>query len=55
MTDESPTIHYASATGPDGAVYRGPTCSKVEAVAWRNAGKDVVICGDSPAANQDLA
>lgn len=55
MADESPTIHYASATGPQGAVYRGPECTKDEAIAWRLTGKDVVICGGDLGANQDLA
>ncbi len=55
MTVKSPTIHYASTKGPEGAVYRGPVCSKDEAIAWRRAGRDIVICGDGLAANQNTA
>ena len=46
MKQAQATIHYASASGPNGAVVRGPACTKAEAVAWRQRGFDIVICGD---------
>ncbi|HEX6985518.1 MAG TPA: hypothetical protein VF170_09085 [Planctomycetaceae bacterium] len=55
MSGPTTTIHFASATRPDGEVYRGPRCSKEQAVAWRRLGRDVVICGDDAAENERLA
>ena len=50
-----PTIAFASATGPNGAVYRGPVCSRAQAVAFRAAGNDIVVCDGSTADNRKLA
>ncbi len=50
-----PTICFASATGPNGAVYRGAACSKAQAIAFRKAGNDIVICDGSLADNRRLA
>ena len=35
-------------------VYRGPTCSKAQAVAYRTAGNDIVVCDGSTAENRKL-
>jgi len=50
-----PVICAASATGPNGAVYRGPICNLGQAVTLRKAGKDVVVCDGTLAENRDLA
>jgi hypothetical protein len=55
MSTTPPTICFASATGPNGTVYRGPSCSKAQAVAYRRAGNDVVVCEGSTADNRKLA
>lgn len=55
MSSATPTICFASATGPNGAVYRGPTCSKAQAIAYRNAGNDIVVCDGSTPENRRLA
>ena len=49
------TICFASATGPNGAVFRGPTCSKAQAIAFRTAGNDIVVCDGSLADNRKVA
>jgi len=36
-------------------VYRGPGCSKVQAIAYRKAGNDIVVCDGSTADNRKLA
>jgi hypothetical protein len=50
-----PTICFASASGANGAVYRGPTCSKTQAIAFRTAGNDIVVCDGSTADNRKVA
>lgn len=55
MPPIQPTICFASATGSNGAVYRGPTCSKAQAVAFRTAGNDIVVCDGSTPDNRKLA
>jgi hypothetical protein len=51
----TPVICAASATGPNGAVYRGPVCTVNQAVALRKAGKDIVVCDGTFNDNRDLA
>jgi hypothetical protein len=55
MPPTQPTICFASATAPNGAFYRGPTCSKAQAVAFRTAGDDIVVCDGSTADNRKRA
>ena len=55
MSTNLPTICFASATGPNGTVYRGPSCSKAQAVAYRRAGNDIVVCEGSTVDNRRLA
>ncbi|HVA51823.1 MAG TPA: hypothetical protein VNH11_36110 [Pirellulales bacterium] len=50
-----PVICAASAAAPDGAVYRGPVCSLLQAIRLRRAGKDVVVCDGKLFENRDLA
>lgn len=51
-----PTIHEASlAGGPSGAVLRGAVIDVAAAVARRQGGLDVVVCGDDVNANRRLA
>lgn len=51
-----PTIHEAEReSGPSGAVLRGPELDFAAAVACRQAGEDVVICGADTDANRRLA
>jgi hypothetical protein len=51
-----PTIHEAElASGPSGAVLRGPEIDIDAAVARRKSGLDVVVCGSKTKANGDLA
>jgi hypothetical protein len=51
-----PTIHEAApASGPSGAVLKGPAIDFDAAVARRSAGLDIVVCGDNLAANRNLA
>ncbi len=49
-----PEIHEAT-LGDDGAVVRGGLITQVEAVARRQAGLDVVVCGANLTANRRLA
>jgi hypothetical protein len=55
MATTPAVICFASATGPNGAVYRGPGCSKAQPIAFRAAGNDIVICDGSLADNRMLA
>jgi hypothetical protein len=55
MSTSAPTICFASATGPNGTVHRGPSCSKTQAVAYRRAGNDIVVCDGSTADNRRIA
>ena len=55
MSTNPPSICFASATGANGAVYRGPACSKAQAIAFRMAGNDIVICDGCLADNRMLA
>jgi hypothetical protein len=51
-----PTIHEAErAPGPSGAVLRGAELELAAAVARRQAGLDVVVCGPNTDANRRLA
>lgn len=51
-----PTIHEATlASGPSGAVIRGAEIDEAAAIARRQAGLDVVVCGDDIKANRALA
>lgn len=51
-----PTIHEAErASGPSGAVLAGTVLDFHTAVARRQAGLDVVVCGEDVAANRRLA
>jgi hypothetical protein len=51
-----PTIHEAAlASGPSGAVIRGAEIDRDTAIARRQAGENIVVCGDDLAANRDLA
>jgi hypothetical protein len=51
-----PTIHEADlASGPSGAVVRGPQIDFDAAVARRRSGGDVVVCGEDTDANRRLA
>jgi hypothetical protein len=49
----APTIHEA--TRIPGAVHRGALLTEAEAVARRQAGLDIVVCGDDTIQNRDLA
>jgi hypothetical protein len=51
----APVICAASATPPDGGVYRGPICTFLQAIQLRRAGKDVVVCDGKLTENRDLA
>lgn len=52
----SPTIHEAErASGPSGAILFGAVIDFNAAVARRQAGLDVVVCGGDVAANRHLA
>jgi hypothetical protein len=51
-----PSIHEAErASGPLGAVVRGAKIDFASAVARRQAGEDVVVCGDYLDQNRSLA
>src|SRR5689334_12106161 len=51
-----PRIHEATrASGPSGAVLRGAEIDLATAIARRQAGLDVVVCGDDVDANRALA
>jgi hypothetical protein len=51
-----PTIHEATlASGPSGAVIRGAEIDLTTAIGRRQAGLDVVVCGDDVKANSRLA
>lgn len=53
---QSPTIHEAErASGPSGAILSGAVIDFGAAVAHRQAGLDVVVCGEDAAANRRLA
>jgi hypothetical protein len=51
-----PTIHEATlASGPSGAVLKGAEIDLVAAITRRQAGLDIVVCGDEVKANSRLA
>ncbi len=51
-----PTIHEATlASGPSGAVLKGAEIDLATAIARRQAGQNVVVCGNSLKANRALA
>jgi hypothetical protein len=50
----SPRI-YKAARQPNGDVVKGAEISESQAIAERKAGRDVVVCGNDTAANNDLA
>ena len=51
-----PTLHEAElASGPSGAVLRGAEIDLATAVARRQAGENVVVCGPDLKANRALA
>src|SRR5438128_216896 len=51
-----PTIHEAELeSGPSGRVRRGREIDLAAAVGRRQAGQNVVVCGDSAGANRGLA
>jgi len=51
-----PTVHEAEReSGPSGAILRGAELDLAAAVARRQAGEDVVICGPDLDANRQLA
>src|SRR5207249_8501382 len=51
-----PTIHEATlASGPSGAVLKGPEIDLTSAITHRKAGLDIVVCGDDPKSNKNLA
>jgi hypothetical protein len=51
-----PTVHEAAlASGPSGAVIRGPEIDFATAVLRRRAGLDIVVCGDDLDANRRVA
>ncbi len=51
-----PTIHEATlAGGPSGAVIRGAEIDEATAIAQRQAGLNVVVCGDDIDANREVA
>src|SRR5207249_11702393 len=53
---EPPRIHEATlASGPSGAVLKGAEIDFAVAVALRQAGLDIVVCGDHVSANRQLA
>jgi hypothetical protein len=55
-TVAGPTIHEAElASGPSGAVLRGAEIDFATAVARRQRGENVVVCGDDINANRRLA
>lgn len=52
----SPTIHEAEReAGPSGAVLRGVEIDKAAAIARRQGGHDVVVCGGELKVNRALA
>jgi len=55
-TSEPPKIHEAElASGPSGAVLKGAEIDQAAAVARRQTGLDVVVCGNNLRANRNLA
>jgi hypothetical protein len=51
-----PRIHEATlASGPSGAVLKGAEIDLATAIARRQAGLDIVVCGDEIRANERLA
>jgi hypothetical protein len=51
-----PTIHEADlGSGPSGAVLRGPEIDLATAIARRQAGENVVVCGPDLDANREMA
>ena len=53
---ESPKIHEATlACGPSGAVLKGSEIDLTTAVMRRQAGENIVVCGDDIDANRHLA
>jgi hypothetical protein len=51
-----PRIHEAElASGPSGVVFRGTEIDIAAAVARRQAGENIVVCGGDTAANRRLA
>ena len=56
VTAEPPRIHEAElASGASGVVLRGNALDQGAAVARRQRGEDVVVCGDGLRANRNLA
>ena len=52
----APKIHEAVApSGSCGEVIKGSEISKAQAIALRQAGRDIVVCGDDTKANRALA
>src|SRR5262245_61614659 len=53
---EPPKIHEATlASGPSGAVLKGAEIDLLTAIARRQAGLNVVVCGDDHRANRHVA
>jgi hypothetical protein len=53
---EPPKVHEAAlASGPSGAVIKGAEIDLTTAIARRQAGSDVVVCGENLIANRKLA
>src|ERR1700722_19155999 len=46
---------YEASLGANGSVVRGQAITQTQAVARRQAGQDVVVCGPSLSANRSLA
>jgi hypothetical protein len=55
-SSQPPRIHEATlAAGASGVVYRGREIDPAQAVAERQAGRDIVVCGDDVDANRRAA
>ncbi len=55
-TSKAPTIHEATlASGPSGAVLKGPELDLAAAVVRRKNGEDVIVCGDDTDENRRQA
>src|SRR5262249_34633115 len=53
---QPPKIHEATlASGPSGAVIKGVEIDLATAISRRQAGLDIVVCGEDLKANQNLA
>jgi len=56
VASEPPRIHEATlASGPSGAVLKGPEIDFPTAVARRQVGENIVVCGNDRTANQNVA